>query len=414
MPKSELIVGLDIGTTKICAVVGEPSDNGIDIIGIGTSPSKGLRKGVVVNIDETVQSIRKAVEEAGLMAGCEISNVYAGIAGGHIKGVNSHGVIAIKGGGEVTQQDVDRVLDAAKAIAIPMDRKVIHTIAQGFIVDDQRGIANPIGMSGVRLEANVHIVTGAVTSAQNIVRSCNKCDLEVDEIVLESLASSKSILTEEEREIGVAIVDIGGGTSDIAIFVNNAIKYTGAVALGGNNLTSDIAFGLRTSPAAADKLKIKHGCAMTELVHPSETIEVPGVGGRPPRTIERRILAEICEPRMEELLALIYQEMEVSGLMSQLGAGIVLTGGASLIPGCVELAEEIFQMPVRLGYPLNVGGLKDVINNPKYATAVGLLVYGAEQEDSHGRDPIEPENDTEDGLFQRIWNSMKRWFGDVR
>jgi len=414
MPKSELIVGLDIGTTKICAVVGEPSDNGIDIIGIGTSPSKGLRKGVVVNIDETVQSIRKAVEEAELMAGCEISNVYAGIAGGHIKGVNSHGVIAIKGGGEVTQQDVDRVLDAAKAIAIPMDRKVIHTIAQGFIVDDQRGIANPIGMSGVRLEANVHIVTGAVTSAQNIVRSCNKCDLEVDEIVLESLASSKSILTEEEREIGVAIVDIGGGTSDIAIFVNNAIKYTGAVALGGNNLTSDIAFGLRTSPAAADKLKIKHGCAMTELVHPSETIEVPGVGGRPPRTIERRILAEICEPRMEELLALIYQEMEVSGLMSQLGAGIVLTGGASLIPGCVELAEEIFQMPVRLGYPLNVGGLKDVINNPKYATAVGLLVYGAEQEDSHGRDPIEPENDTEDGLFQRIWNSMKRWFGDVR
>ena len=414
MPKSELIVGLDIGTTKICAVVGEASDNGIDIIGIGTSPSKGLRKGVVVNIDETVQSIRKAVEEAELMAGCEISNVYAGIAGGHIKGVNSHGVIAIKGGGEVTQQDVDRVLDAAKAVAIPMDRKVIHTIAQGFIVDDQRGIANPIGMSGVRLEANVHIVTGAVTSAQNIVRSCNKCDLDVDEIVLESLASSKSILTEEEREIGVAIVNIGGGTSDIAIFVNNAIKYTGAVALGGNNLTSDIAFGLRTSPAAADKLKIKHGCAMTELVHPSETIEVPGVGGRPPRTIERRILAEICEPRMEELLALIYQEMENSGLMSQLGAGIVLTGGASLIPGCVELAEEIFQMPVRLGYPLNVGGLKDVINNPKYATAVGLLVYGAEQEDSHGRDPIEPESDKEDGLFQRIWSSMKRWFGDVR
>jgi cell division protein FtsA len=369
---------------------------------------------VVVNIDETVQSIRKAVEEAELMAGCEISTVYAGIAGGHIKGVNSHGVIAIKGGGEVTQQDVDRVLDAAKAVAIPLDREVIHTLPQGYIVDDQRGIANPVGMSGVRLEANVHIVTGAVTSAQNIVRSCSKSGLDVSEIVLESLASSKSILTEEEREIGVAIVDIGGGTSDIAIFANNAIKYTGAVALGGNNLTSDIAFGLRTSPAAADKIKIKHGCALADMVHPSETIEVPGVGGRPPRTIERRVLAEICEPRMEEMLALIYQEMERSGLLHHLGAGVVLTGGASLIPGCVELAEEIFQMPVRLGYPRNVGGLKDVINNPKYATAVGLLFYAAEQEDSPVRFASEPETGKENGLFHKIWSSMKRWFGDVR
>ena len=414
MPNSELIVGLDIGTTKICAVVGEPSDTGIDIIGIGTSPSKGLRKGVVVNIDETVQSIRKAVEEAELMAGCEISSVYAGIAGGHIKGVNSHGVIAIKGGGEVTPQDVERVLDAAKAVAIPMDREVIHTLPQGYIVDDQRGIANPVGMSGVRLEANVHIVTGAVTSAQNIVRSCSKSGLDVSEIVLESLASSKSILTEEEREIGVAIVDIGGGTSDIAIFSSNAIKYTGAVALGGNNLTSDIAFGLRTSPAAADKIKIKHGCALVDMVHPSETIEVPGVGGRPPRTIERRVLAEICEPRMEEMLALIYQEMERSGLLHYLGAGVVLTGGGALIPGCVELAEEIFQMPVRLGYPRNVGGLKDVINNPKYATAVGLLFYAAEQEATPARYSADSEEGKEDGLFHRIWNSMKRWFGDVR
>ena len=357
MPKSELIVGLDIGTTKICAVVGEPSENGIDIIGIGTSPSNGLRKGVVVNIDQTVQSIRKAVEEAELMAGCEIKSVYAGIAGSHIKGVNSHGVIAIKGGGEVTQHDVDRVLDAAKAVAIPMDREVIHILPQGYIVDEQRGIANPIGMSGVRLEANVHIVTGAVTSAQNIVRSCNRSDLDVSDIVLESLASSKSILTEEEREIGVAIVDIGGGTSDIAIFTNNAIRHTGAVALGGNNLTSDIAFGLRTSISAADKIKIKYGCALTEMVRPDETIEVPGVGGRPSRTVERRVLAEICEPRMEEILALVYQELEHSGLKRQLGAGVVLTGGAALIPGCAELAEEIFQLPTRLGYPRNVGGL---------------------------------------------------------
>ncbi len=416
MPKSELIVGLDIGTTKICAVVGEPSENGIDIIGIGTSPSHGLRKGVVVNIDQTVQSIRKAVEEAELMAGCEIKSVYAGIAGSHIKGVNSHGVIAIKGGGEVTQHDVDRVLDAAKAVAIPMDREVIHILPQGYIVDEQRGIANPIGMSGVRLEANVHIVTGAVTSAQNIIRSCNRSDLDVSDIVLESLASSKSILTEEEREIGVAIVDIGGGTSDIAIFTNNAIRHTGAVALGGNNLTSDIAFGLRTSISAADKIKIKYGCALTEMVRPDETIEVPGVGGRPSRTVERRVLAEICEPRMEEILALVYQELEHSGLKRQLGAGVVLTGGAALIPGCAELAEEIFQLPTRLGYPRNVGGLKDVINNPKFATAVGLLFYGAEKENEEApvRFASAPSSAAESSLFHGVWERMKRWFGDIR
>ena len=415
MPKSELIVGLDIGTTKICAVVGEPSENGIDIIGIGTSPSNGLRKGVVVNIDQTVQSIRKAIEEAELMAGCEIKSVYAGIAGSHIKGVNSHGVIAVKGGGEVSQQDVDRVLDAAKAVAIPLDREVIHILPQGYIVDEQRDIANPIGMSGVRLEANVHIVTGAVTSVQNIIRSCNRSGLDVNDVVLESLASSKSILTEEEREIGVAIVDIGGGTSDIAIFVNNAIKYTGAVALGGDNLTSDIAFGLRTSLSAADKIKIKHSCAMTELVRPDETIEVPGVGGRPSRTVERRVLAEICEPRMEEILALIYQELERSGLKRQLGAGVVLTGGASLIPGCVELAEEIFQLPTRLGYPRQVGGLKDVINNPKYATAVGLLFYGAEKEDDPTAVIDNNIKDSDDGgPFHKVWERMKRWFSDIR
>jgi len=415
MPKSELIVGLDIGTTKICAVVGEPSENGIDIIGIGTSPSNGLRKGVVVNIDQTVQSIRKAVEEAELMAGCEIKSVYAGIAGSHIKGVNSHGVIAVKGGGEVTQHDVDRVLDAAKAVAIPMDREVIHILPQGYIVDEQRGIANPIGMSGVRLEANVHIVTGAVTSAQNIIRSCNRSDLDVSDIVLESLASSKSILTEEEREIGVAIVDIGGGTSDIALFVNNAIKHTGAVALGGHNLTNDIAFGLRTSISAADKIKIKHGCALTEMVRPDETIEVPGVGGRPSRTVERRVLAEICEPRMEEILALVYQELDHSGLKRQLGAGVVLTGGAALIPGCAELAEEIFQLPTRLGYPRNVGGLKDVINNPKFATAVGLLFYGAEKENEAPAHFINaPSPDSENGMFHGVWERMKRWFGDIR
>ena len=414
MASSDLIVGLDIGTTKICAVVGEQSENGIDIIGIGKSPSIGLRRGVVVNIDQTVQSIRKAIEEAELMAGCEIKSVYAGIAGSHIKGFNSHGVIAVKGSGEVTKNDVDRVLDAAKAIAIPPDREVIHTLPQEYIVDDQHGIVDPIGMSGVRLEANVHIVTGAVTSAQNIIRSCNKSNLNVADIVLESLASSKAILTDDEREIGAAIVDIGGGTSDIAIFTNNAIKYTGAVALGGNNLTSDIAMGLRTSLAAADKIKIKHGCALTEMIPDDESIEVPGVGGRPPQLFKRRFLAEICESRMEEILALIYQEMERSGLKNQLSAGIVLTGGAAMIPGCVELAEEIFDMPARLGSPLNIGGLKNEVDNPRYATAVGLLLYGAEKDSEAFEAYPQSDVNKEGKMFRSLWQRMKSWFSDIR
>ena len=412
MSKSELIVGLDIGTTKICAVVGEPSDNGtIDIVGIGTSPSTGLRKGVVVNIEQTVQSIRKAVEEAELMAGCEIRSVYAGIAGSHIKGANSHGVIAVKGGGEVGQRDVERVLDAAKAVAIPMDREVIHILPQEYIVDDQRGIADPLGMSGVRLEVNVHIVTGAVTSAQNIVRSCHRSELDVADIVLEALASSKAILTEEEREIGVAIVDLGGGTSDIAIFANDAIKHTGAVALGGQNLTNDIAFGLRTPMAAAEKIKVRHGCALADMVRPEETIEVPSVGGRPSRHLPRQLLAEICEPRMEEILTLVDQELERSGFKRQIGAGVVLTGGTALIQGCQELAEQIFNMPTRLGYPRNVGGLKDVVNNPKFATAVGLLFYGAEKEGGESRFH---NTISETNTFNSILGRMKKWFGDIK
>jgi cell division protein FtsA len=296
MSKSELIVGLDIGTTKICAVVGEPSENGgMDIVGIGTSPSTGLRKGVVVNIEQTVQSIKRALEEAELMAGCEIRSVYAGIAGSHIKGFNSHGVIAVKGG-EVSPRDIERALDAAKAVAIPLDREVIHILPQEYIVDDQRGIADPMGMAGVRLEVKVHIVTGAVTSAQNIVRSCHKSGLDVSDIVLESLASAKAVLTEEEREIGVALIDLGGGTCDIAIFANDSIKHTGVLALGGQNLTNDIAFGLRTPMAAAEKIKIKHGAAIAEMVRPDEYIEVPSVGGREPRRLSRQVLAEICEP----------------------------------------------------------------------------------------------------------------------
>ncbi|MGE4296402.1 MAG: cell division protein FtsA [Desulfovibrionaceae bacterium] len=407
MGKSGLIVGLDIGTTKICAVVGEATGSGVDIVGIGSSPSTGLRKGVVVNIEQTVQSIKKALEEAELMAGCEIRSVYAGIAGSHIKGFNSHGVIAVKGG-EVGPKDVERVIDAAKAVAIPLDREVIHILPQEYIVDDQRGIADPLGMAGVRLEVKVHIVTGAVTSAQNIVRSCHRSGLDVSDIVLEAVASSKAVLTEEEREIGVAIVDLGGGTTDIAVFANDSIKHTGVLALGGANLTNDIAFGLRTNMGAAEKIKVKYGCALADLIQEDEVIEVPSVGDREPRKLSRQVLAEICEPRMEEILGLVDQELVRSGFKNMLGAGVVLTGGTALIHGMQELAEQIFNVPVRIGYPREVGGLKDVVNSPMYATAVGLLVFGAEKEGIEHKFRIRDTN-----VFNRILSRMRKWFADI-
>ncbi|MBC7355524.1 MAG: cell division protein FtsA [Desulfomicrobiaceae bacterium] len=407
MAKSEMIVGLDIGTTKICAVVGEVDSEGVNIVGIGTSPSTGLRKGVVVNIEQTVQSIKRALEEAELMAGCEIRSVYAGIAGSHIKGFNSHGVIAVKGG-EVTARDIERVLDAAKAVAIPLDREVIHILPQEYIVDDQTGIIDPLGMAGVRLEVKVHIVTGAVTSAQNIVKSCHKSGLDVEDIVLEALASSKAVLTDEEREIGVALVDIGGGTSDIIIFHDNSIKHTGAVPLGGANLTNDIAFGLRTPTQAAERIKVRYGCALAELVHEDDIIEVPSVGGREPRRLSRQVLAEICEPRMEEMLMLVDQELVRSGYKHLIGAGVVLTGGASRIEGIQELSERIFNLPTRTASPMGVGGLKDVVDNPMYATAVGLLLYGAEQHGQEHRIRIRDAN-----VFHTILSRMKKWFADI-
>ncbi|MDL2315910.1 cell division protein FtsA [Desulfovibrio sp. OttesenSCG-928-A18] len=407
MAKSDLIIGLDIGTTKICAVVGEATEDGVDIVGIGTSPSTGLRKGVVVNIEETVKSVQKALEEAELMAGCEIRSVYAGIAGSHIKGFNSHGVIAVKGD-EVGQKDVERALEAASAVAIPLDREVIHTLPQEFIVDDQRGIVHPVGMAGVRLEVKVHIVTGAVTSAQNIVRSCHRSGLDVSDIVLEALASSKAVLTEEERELGIALVDLGGGTTDIAIFANDTIKHTGVLPLGGQNLTNDIAFGLRTPMVSAERIKVRYGCAMADLVHQDEIIEVPTVGGREPRRLSRLILAEICQPRMEEVLDLVDQELTRSGCKHLISAGVVLTGGSALIDGCQELGEQIFNLPTRIGYPRNVGGLKDVVNSPKYATAVGLLCYGAEKEGGERKFRIRDEN-----VFDRVLSRMKKWFVDV-
>lgn len=408
MIKSELIVGLDIGTTKICVVVGEISPEGVDVVGIGSSPSFGLRKGVVVNIEQTVKSIKRALEEAELMAGCEIHTVYAGIAGSHIKGFNSHGVIAVKGG-EVGQKDIDRVTDAAKAVAIPLDREVIHILPQEFIVDDQRGIADPLGMAGVRLEVKVHIVTGAVTSAQNIVRSCHRAELDVSGVVLESLASAKAVLTDEEREIGVALVDLGGGTTDLAVFSNDSIRHTAVLPLGGVNLTNDIAFGLRTPMASAERIKIDYGCALAELVSKDDFIEVASVGGRESRRLSRQVLAEICEPRMEEMLALVDQELVRSGLKSSIGAGLVLTGGTALLGGVQELAEQIFNLPTRIGYPDKVGGLKDVVNSPMYATAVGLLTYGAEKEGMENKFRVREES-----TLGRLFGRMRKWFVEVK
>lgn len=401
--RNHLVIGLDIGTTKICTVVGEVTTNGIDIVGIGAYPSIGLRRGVVVNIESTVNSIKKAVVEAELMAGCEIASVYAGIAGGHIEGINSHGVIAIKSR-EVTQKDVDRVLDAARAVAIPMDREVIHILPQEYIVDDQDGIRDPLGMSGVRLEAKVHIVTGAVASAQNIVKCANRAGLDVQDIVLESLASSETVLTPEEKDLGVALIDFGGGTTDVAIFSENSIKYTSVLTLGGNHLTSDIAIGLRTPIAEAERLKINHGCCLGSLIEKDETIEVPGVGGRKPRILSRRILAEILEPRVEEIFELVKREIIKAGRLDLMTSGVVITGGSSLLPGVVEVAEQIFNVPARVGYPRDIGGLVDVVNNPIYATGVGLVLFGANTQLNRGFGIRDKK------VFERVLARMKTWF----
>ena len=403
--RENLVVGLDIGTTKICAIVGAMTNDGLDIVGIGTSPSRGLRKGVVINIESTVNAIRKAIQEAELMAGCEIKSVFAGIAGGHIKGINSQGVIAIKNR-EVTNEDVRRVIDAAKALAIPMDREVIHILPQEFIIDDQDGIKEPLGMSGVRLEARVHIVTGAVASAQNIIKSCNKAGVDVGDIVLEQLASSEAVLTPDEKDLGVALVDIGGGTTDIAIFVDGAIKHTSVLSLGGNHLTNDIAVGLRTPTAEAEKIKQISGCCLTSMVGKDETIEVPSVGGREPRILSRQLLAEILEPRVEEIFTLVNREIVKSGFEDLIASGVVLTGGSAILPGMPELAEQIFDLPVRRGKPIDIGGLIDVVNSPIYATGVGLVKYGSRNMQTRNF-VIGQEN-----LFDRVTRRMKEWFGE--
>lgn len=399
----EIVVGLDIGTTKIACIIGEVTDEGLDVIGIGSHPSTGLRKGVVINIDATINSIQKAVEEAELMAGCEVNRVYAGIAGGHIKGFNSRGIVAVKDK-EVKQTDLARVVDAARAVAMPMDRKIIHVIPQEYIIDEQDGIKEPLGMTGVRLEANVHIVTASVTSAQNIVKCANACGLEVADIVLEQLASSEAVLSEDEKELGVAVVDIGGGTTDIAIYSQGSLVHTAVLSIGGNHLTNDIAVGLRTPMAEAERIKQKYGCAMTDRVSPEETIEVPSVGGRPPRVLSRQILSEIIEPRVEEIFAYVGRELKNSGFEDLIASGVVITGGTTILENMPELAEEVLALPVRRGNPKGVGGLVDVVRNPKFATGVGLVINGSEDSE------YDPFRVDEQNFYQRFASRVGEWF----
>ena len=398
-----MIVGLDIGTTKICAVVSEFNEKGAEIIGVGTYPSVGLRKGVVVNIDNTVDSIQRSMEEAELMAGREIGSVFIGIAGSHIKGFNSHGVIAVRGQ-EVSQEDVNRVIDAARAVAIPLDREVIHILPQKYILDEQGGILDPVGMTGVRLEAKVHIVTGAVTAAQNLIKCANRAGLDVVDIVFQPLASAEAVLTQEEKDLGVALVDFGGGTTDLALFTESAIKHTAVLGLGGNNLTNDIAVGLRTPIKKAEQIKIDHGSCFNSLVDKDQMIEVPSVGGRKPRLLSRHILSEILEPRVEEIFALIDQEIERTGLKELLASGVVITGGSALLPGIAEIADQVFQLPTRIGYPQRISGLVDVVNGPMFATAVGLVLYGMEHQ------PQKKFRIRDGNIFNRVTLRMKSWF----
>ena len=399
-----LIVGLDIGTSKVLAIVGEISPTGeVEIIGVGHHPARGMRKGVVSNIESTVQSIQRAVEEAELMAGCQIYSVFAGIAGAHINSFNSHGVVAIRDK-EVDNSDIERVIEAARALAIPNDQKVLHILPQEFVIDGQEGIREPIGMSGVRLEAKVHIITGAVSAAQNIIKCIRRCGLEVDDIILEQLASSESVLIEDEKDLGVCLVDIGGGTTDVAVFIEGAIRHTAVIPIAGDQITNDIAVALRTPTQAAEEIKKKYGCALIQLAHSDETIETPSVGDRPPRKLARQTLAEVVEPRVEELFELVRSELRRSGFEELMGSGVVLTGGSSKMDGMVELAEEVFHMPVRIGMPKSVQGLTEAVRNPIYSTGVGLIQFG--HVNQAPKMPQEPKLSTFSGVMSR----MKTWF----
>jgi cell division protein FtsA len=401
----DLIVGIDIGTSKIVTIVGEISDDGkVHVIGIGQHPSRGLKRGVVVNIESTVQSIQRAVEEAELMAGCQINSAYTGIAGSHIRGLNSHGIVAIRGD-EVTQYDIDRVIDAARALAIPADQKILHLLPQEYIIDNQDGIREPIGMSGVRLEGKVHVVTGAVSAAQNIIKCVERCGLSVSDVILEQLASSYAVLTEDEKELGVCMIDIGGGTTDIALFTEGAIRFTSVIPIAGDQMTNDIAVALRTPTQNAEAIKVKYASVDIESVSDSDMIEVPTVGRRKQQKISRKSLAEICKPRYEELFMLARNEIRRSGLEDLMPSGVVITGGGSQMQGVEELAEGVFQMPVRVGYPQKVTGLTDVVKNPIYATGVGLLLYGH----NHDEDVL-PTKSLKSGSGKGLFGRMKGWF----
>ena len=402
--EKNLIVGLDIGTSKVVAIVGEISPTReVEIIGIGSHPSRGLKKGVVVNIESTVQSIQRAVEEAELMAGCQIHSVFAGIAGSHIRSLNSHGIVAIRDK-EVTAADVERVIDAARAVAIPADQKILHILPQEFVIDSQEGIREPVGMSGVRLEAKVHMVTGAVSAAQNIIKCVRRSGLEVDDIVLKQLASSQSVLTDDEKELGVCLVDIGGGTTDLAVFTEGSIRHTAVIPIAGDQVTNDIAVALRTPTQHAEEIKIKYACALTQLASAEETIEVPSVGDRAARRLARQTLAEVVEPRYEELFTLVQAELRRSGFEDLCAAGVVLTGGSAKMEGAIELAEEIFHMPVRLGLPQRISGLVDVVRNPIYSTGVGLLLFAQQNRGTGGHDV------RLDAGMQGVWRRMTSWF----
>ncbi len=405
--REELVVGLDIGTTKVCAIVGEVADDTVNVIGIGSNPARGLRKGVVVNIESTVDSIRKAIEEAELMAGCDITGVYAGIGGGHIKGINSRGIVAIKDK-EVRQADVKRVVEAAQAVSIPMDREIIHVVPQEFIVDEQDGVKDPVGMSGVRLETSVHIVTAASAAFQNVLKCCNRAGLTVHEVVLQQLAGAEAVLQQDERELGAILIDIGGGTTDLTIHHGGSVLYSSVLPIGGNHFTNDVAIGLRTPAHEAEKVKQKYGCVLTSMVQKEETIEVASVGGREPRMLSRRILAEIMEPRAEEIFQIIRQQLIRSGLEDQVTAGVVLTGGSAIMDGMPELAEQVLNLPVRRGMPAGIGGLSDVVRSPLYSSGVGLVLTGAKRFNDPAR--IQP---VVHGTYGKIKGLMKEWMGEI-
>lgn len=403
--KNSIVVGLDIGTSKVCVIVGEMDEHGVEIIGLGSHASQGLRKGVVINIEATVNSVKKAVEEAALMAGCEIHTVFTSISGGHIKAFNSHGIVAVRNK-EVAQRDLERVIDAAKAVAIPMDREVLHVLPQDYIIDEQDGIKEPLGMSGVRLEAKVHIVTAAVTSAQNIVKCCNRTGLNVAEIVLAPLAAAQAVLGDEERELGVVLVDMGGGTTDIAIYHDGTVKHTAVLSIGGNHVTNDIAAGLRTPFNDAERIKQRFGYAKAAMVTADERVEVPSVAGKSPGTVSRQILCEIIEPRLDEIFELIQREIAKSGYEGSLASGVVITGGSMLLPGAVEMAERSFGLPVRLGVPTHVGGIVDVINSPAYAVAVGLVLHGMKRQE---RNVYRPRDDK---IISKVKHRMSDWLSE--